>query len=130
MSLKENNILLETTCILCPNGCELKLLKAENTDLYKVVGNKCPKGENFAIDEYIAPKRMVTSTVKTIYKNRPRLPVKTAQPIPKDAIFQVMNIINHIVVDHQVNQGDILIKNIGQLNISLIATSTISDDEI
>lgn len=119
--------LLVTTCILCPNGCSLRLLDGQEG--YQVTGNACPKGVDYALAEYRHPMRTVTSTVRTIYPNKPRLAVKTSQPISKDQIFEVMAIINHIRVDHPVACGDILSDKILGTETAIIATDQIREGD-
>ena len=104
----------ELVCIVCPNGC---LLKIDEKTL-KVEGNKCKKGEEFAISELTAPKRTLTTTVRTAFKDIPVLPVRVSGEIPKDKIFDVMKEINKTVVDETV------IKNVLNLGVDVIATSS------
>lgn len=110
----------ELVCIVCPNGC---LLKVDEKNL-KVEGNKCKKGEEFAISELTAPKRTLTTTVKTAFKDVPVLPVRVSGEIPKDKIFDVMKEINKTVVDKTVKRGEAVIKNVLNLGVDVIATSS------
>ena len=110
----------ELVCIVCPNGC---LLKIDEKTL-KVEGNKCKKGEEFAISELTAPKRTLTTTVKTAFKDVPVLPVRVSGEIPKDKIFDVMKEINKTVVDKTVKRGETVIKNVLNLGVDVIATSS------
>lgn len=114
---------LSTTCILCPNGCEVTLHRDEKG--YSVTGNRCKKGIAFAVDEHEAPKRMVTSTVKTVYKNQPRLSVKTASPIPKGQVMTVMDAINKVTVDRSLDKGAVVIEDVCGLGVDVVATGRI-----
>lgn len=110
----------EMICICCPIGCNLKIEKvAEN---YLVSGNKCPRGNSYGIEETIAPKRTITSTVKIKGGLYPMLPVKTSAPIAKALIFEVMKILSHIEVAHPVKTGDIIISNVANTGIDIVAT--------
>lgn len=120
--------LLTTTCIICPNGCDVSLY--DDHGQYQAIGNSCSKGLTFAVGEYEHPVRMVTSTVKTIYKKRPRVSVKTDHPISKGLIFQVMDAINQVVVDYPVQVGDVLIEDVAGTDVSIVATSRIWEDEL
>lgn len=111
----------ELTCIECPNGCQLRI--TINDDDIVVEGNSCPKGKDFAITEMTNPTRTICTTVKTIYKDVPVLPVRVSKPIPKSMIFQCMNEINKICVTSKVKRGDILINNILGLDVDIIVTS-------
>ncbi|MBN1103558.1 MAG: DUF1667 domain-containing protein [Deltaproteobacteria bacterium] len=73
------------TCIVCPNCCEIE------TDGSGVVGARCPKGEDFARQEWVSPHRVITTTLRIRTPEGPRLlPVKTARPVPLARIMDIM----------------------------------------
>lgn len=109
------------TCIVCPNGCELIVNK--NNDQWTVTGNLCPRGRDFAINEMTNPKRSICSTVKTIFKEAPRLPVRTDGEIPLKDIFPLMRLLSTVVIDKRVHGGEIIIENALNTGINVIATS-------
>ncbi|NCC63787.1 MAG: DUF1667 domain-containing protein [Spirochaetia bacterium] len=78
------------TCIACPIGCNLTLFIQDET-LISVEGNRCPRGETYAKDEYIAPKRIVTATVRVTGGLQNRAPVKTDRPIPKEHVPHLLD---------------------------------------
>ena len=49
-------------CISCPLGCRLIVTWEDERDI-TVKGNRCAKGESYAQEEILAPKRVVTATV-------------------------------------------------------------------
>ncbi len=110
----------EFVCIVCPNGCLLSV----DEKTHKVEGNKCKKGEQFAIDELTAPKRTLTTTVRTAFKEFPVLPVRVSGEIPKEKIFEVMEEINKTVVDTKLKRGEPVLKNVLNLGVDVIATSS------
>ena len=110
-------------CIVCPNSCELEITEGENG--LSVSGSKCKRGVQFALDEMTAPKRTISSVVKTAFAQVPVLPVRVSAEIPKDKIFDVMNEINHVTVTKRVGRGDPVIKNVLSLGVDVIATSDI-----
>ncbi|MGH4122101.1 MAG: DUF1667 domain-containing protein [Clostridium sp.] len=109
------------TCILCPNGCSITAFKVGQE--YEVKGNKCPKGKEFAINEITDPRRSVCSTMKTIFEKVPRLPVRTNGEVPLEDIFNVMEEINSKSLDKPVHVGDVLIENVSNTGVNVIATS-------
>jgi len=73
------------TCIVCPACCELE------TDGVEVNGARCPKGEQFALQEMVMPLRVVTTTVRAETTGRIRMvPVKTEAPVPMARIAEIM----------------------------------------
>lgn len=111
----------ELTCIVCPVGCHIKV-----DDQIQITGNRCPRGLQYAKIEITAPKRMLTTTVKTSFKSMPRLSVKTKEPIPKELIFEIMSDLNQVLVDKHVKIGDIIVSNIHDTGIDIIATKSIT----
>lgn len=100
----------DITCICCPVGCIVHIEKID--EKITVNGNNCKRGENYAKEELISPKRTITSTVKVIGGNKILVPVKTSKPIDKDKIFTCMNVIHKTKVKAPINIGDIIIKDI------------------
>ena len=111
----------DSTCIICPRGCALKV--EINGDNITVTGNSCPKGKQYAIDECTNPTRTVTSSVRVENREDTMVSVKTASPIPKDKIFEVMRLIRAKSVCAPVGIGDIIIKDVFGTNI--VATKNI-----
>lgn len=113
----------EMVCIECPNGC---VLSVENKDGEILVSNnKCKKGITFAKTELLSPKRTISSIVKTVFPETPVIPVRVSGDIPKDKIFDVIEEINQIRLDKRVGRGDIIIDNVLDLGVNIIATSSI-----
>jgi len=106
----------EFICICCPKGCHLVY---ENG---KVTGHNCLRGLAYAKQEATNPTRVVTSTFKVNGKEINVLPCKTSGPIPKDKIFDCMKEIDKLNVDLPVQFHQILIKNLLNLGVDVIAT--------
>ena len=102
------------TCIVCPIGCNLEVI-IEDGKVINVTGNTCPRGKVYANDECTNPKRVVTTTI--MCDNGKVLPVKTSTSIPKDKVFECMNIINSTICKLPVKVGDIIIKDVFGANI-------------
>lgn len=109
----------ELVCIVCPNGCKMTVDEIS----HEVSGNKCKRGELFAVQELTKPMRTICSTVRTAFPDCPVLPCRVSAEIPKDLIFEVMKEINAVVVEKRLNRGDVIIKNVAGLNADVIATS-------
>lgn len=110
----------EITCIVCPKGCKLTVTK-ENED-YQVSGNFCKRGVKYGITEVVNPVRQVTSTICIKDSLHPRLPVITDKEISKDLIFKAMAEINKVSVKAPVQYGDVIIKNILNTDVNIIAS--------
>ena len=99
--MENKNIVM--TCISCPLGCTLEVKKVG--DDYEVLGNKCKKGKEYAIQELTNPMRGLTSTVKSVFQDIPRVPVKTDKEIPLQDIFLFMEEINSVVLEKRLKPG-------------------------
>lgn len=113
----------DITCICCPIGCIIHTEKID--EKINVSGNNCKRGENYAKEELVSPKRIITSTVKVIDGNKILVPVKTTAPIDKDKIFTCMEIIHNIKAKAPISIGDIIIKDIAE-GIDLVSCSFVS----
>lgn len=111
----------ELICICCPKGCHLKV----NAEANKVSGNSCPRGVEYGINEVTNPVRVITSTVKVRNGDVKLVPVKTSSAIPKELNFKCMNEINKAIIEAPIKVGDIIIKNILDTGIDIIATKNI-----
>lgn len=113
----------EMTCIVCPNGCSLKV--EEKDGKWEVSGNQCKRGELFAAEEMTHPMRTVCSTVRTVFAEIPVIPVRVSAEIPKERIFDVMKQINQVTADRIYSSGEPVIENVLGLGVDVIVTSDI-----
>lgn len=97
------------TCIACPLGCTL-LIELNGKNVVSIEGNTCPRGKEYAVSECTSPVRTVTTTMKC--ENGELVPVKTSKPIPKDKVFEAMEIINSTIAKLPLTVGDIIIPDL------------------
>lgn len=112
----------ELTCINCPLGCRISV-ELEGSEVIGVSGNTCPKGDAYARKEVVHPTRIVTSTMRVDDGTRPVVSCKTSSDIPKEKIFDVMSEINGCTAHAPVKIGDVLIKNVANLGVDIVATA-------
>lgn len=108
-------------CIECPKGCALTV-NIKNKAVVSVSGNKCSKGREYAVTEIENPLRILTSAVYSRGLSLKILPVKTDRPIPKGKILPAMEEIKKIRVNKSFREGDIVVKNLLNLGVNLVAT--------
>ena len=109
------------TCIECPKGCLLSV-DVENCRVVKVTGQKCPKGEGYAISEIENPMRILTSSVLAVGLELKMVPVRTDKPIPKENLLKAMGGIKKIRLKKPVRAGEIIAENFLGLGVNLIST--------
>jgi len=112
------------TCILCPAGCKI-FIEIEDGICINIEGNKCKKGIEYGINETLYQKRIVTSSILIINGIWPLVSVRTSDPIPKEKIFEILDIIKKTNICAPVKSGDIIIQDIANTGVDIVATRTI-----
>lgn len=112
----------ELVCIVCPRGCRLTV---DEDNGYAVTGNSCPRGEAYGKAELIHPTRVVTSTVRCTGGSRPRCPVKTNGPVPKDKMFDVVAALDGVDLTAPIHIGQVVIPNVCGTGVDIVATKNI-----
>ena len=111
-------------CIGCPKGCSIKIIH-DGGSIQDFSGYTCKKGLEYAQNELISPKRILTSTIIIKNGDPPLLPVKTKDAISKGKIFDCMKEICKIELQAPVALGTIVKSNIGGTGVDLVATNNI-----
>lgn len=113
----------ELVCIVCPMGCRMTLIEDPTSDKgWKVAGNNCKRGIEYGIKEMTEPTRVLTTTVVVRGGLLPRLPVRTQGAVPKELVFKCMDVLDEVVVDSPVQMGQVIVENILNTGIDVIAT--------
>ena len=118
---------VDLTCIGCPLGCRIEVMMNEDGGIELVTGYSCQRGENYAVKEVTAPTRIVTSSVR-VYGSRTgerMVPLKTASDIPKGKIMDVIRDLAGVSVPCPVRIGDVIMKNIADTGVDVIATKNV-----
>ena len=111
----------EITCIACPVGCRLSVWQ-DGDGAVMVDNNQCARGKKYGAQEYTAPMRMVTSSVRVIGGPEPLAAVRSAAPIPKQRIAQALREIHALSAAPPLKVGDILLDDLAQSGVALIVT--------
>lgn len=116
----------ELTCIVCPRGCLIQLVKEGES--YVCSGNQCKRGEVYAIQEVTEPRRMITTTVKIEGSKLTRCPVVSRSAIKKEDIFKMIDVLEKVVIQAPINVNDVVVSNIIGSGIDIIASRSIKKD--
>ena len=114
---------LQVICTVCPIGCSINVVGNDHS-VQEMSGYQCPRGKKYATDEFIAPSRILTTSVRIRGSQEPLIPVRSSSPVPKKLLMQCMEEIKKITVDTPIKQGDVIIHNILGCNSDIIATAT------
>lgn len=118
--MMEHNIV----CIACPVGCRMTIT-GDTAHTISVTGNACNRGKTYAISEQTNPVRIVTSLVSVAGRRQP-VSVKTREGIPKGKIFAILEEIRTARVTPPIRTGDVIIRNVCNTGVDVIATSILS----
>jgi len=110
----------EIICISCPIGCILTV-GWENGEI-NVSGHQCNAGVAYAKEEVSNPTRNIATSVRVVGGDMPMLSVKTALPIPKGAIRDVVDAIHQVTVTAPVKIGDVVLADVAGTGVDIIAT--------
>lgn len=121
---------LQFNCTTCPSECLLAVEVERDADgtvveVRSVTGNSCPRGDKFAHQELTCPMRVLTTTVAVSGGDEVLLPVRTAEAIPLELHAQAMALIRGLVVNAPIHMGDVILPNLLDTNIKLIASMDI-----
>ena len=109
------------TCIICPRGCAMTAVITETG--VQVSGHSCSRGEEYAITECTNPVRTVTATLRVSNRPDTMVSVKTAAPVPKASMFEVMDLLRRTAVQAPIAIGDVLLPDV--FGTQIIATKDI-----
>ncbi|HEX3001254.1 MAG TPA: DUF1667 domain-containing protein [Methanoregula sp.] len=117
----------ELTCVICPNGCPLKVALEEGPlpRIVEVTGNTCKKGAEWAEQEIINPMRTIASSILVEGGDFSLVSVRTDYAIPLARIFDVMRVIKTTRVKAPVNIGEVLIQKPADTSCNIIATRNV-----
>ena len=124
--LKDEREEREVTCIQCPMGCKIAV------EIYRqeVLGTKnagCSRGVEYAIKEIKSPVRDFFSTIKVNNGKTPMLSVRSTKPVPKDLLLVCAIEISKLTVQAPIRIGSVIVKDILNSGIDIIATKNIEE---
>ena len=125
---------LQFNCTTCPSECLLTVEVERDAngavvEVRSVTGNNCPRGDKFAHQELTCPMRVLTTTVAVSGGDEALLPVRTAETIPLALHAQAMDLIRGLVVDAPIRMGDVILPNLLDTNINLVASMDVTQEQ-
>lgn len=112
------------TCVNCPMGCVIDVTFDGSGAIDSIAGHTCKLGEDYVRQEAVDPRRNV-STLLWVEGSLEPLSVKTAAPVPKDKISEVMAAIRKAKVTLPIQAGDVVLENVAGTGISIVATKSL-----
>ncbi len=119
----------EMTCITCPMGCRLSIKRISESEI-AVSGNKCMRGEQYAKEEILFPRRVVTATCavagRTGIDGPGRVPVRSSAAFPKERVNELLAEIYRKEIALPVERGHVVIADALGLGIDVIVTRSMT----
>jgi CxxC motif-containing protein len=115
-------------CIGCPTGCSGEVIVAGGS-VVEMRGFTCDKGKAYAAEEVVAPKRMVTTTIRVRGGVLPLLPVASERPVPKGRVVDCVNALRRETVDAPIAIGAVVLADALGLGIRFRAARAIAAAE-
>jgi CxxC motif-containing protein len=91
----------------------------------EVSGNQCDRGRIYAENEYLAPKRMITTTVRIKGASVPLLPVISRGVVPKELLRECLELLYGVAVESPVKMGDVVAENILGTGVDVVAARSL-----
>jgi CxxC motif-containing protein len=113
----------ELICIVCPNGCEIKV-EFENGEL-NIQGEQCKRGREYAECEMTNPMRTLSTSVLVENGEFPLVSVRLTKPVPKSRIFDIMNQIREVRLQAPVHIGFVVLDNVCGCDSNVIVTKNV-----
>ena len=114
----------EIICTVCPRGCRIQV-EGQGDTIISVEGHSCKRGLEYGSAEFAHPVRILTTTVKLEGVQNDLLPVRSSKPLPKEKLFDCMDIIRATTVKVPVARYDVIIPNICDCGVDIVATKTV-----
>ncbi|NQT46129.1 MAG: DUF1667 domain-containing protein [Candidatus Omnitrophica bacterium] len=111
-------------CTICPLGCKVMATYAHKKAT-AICGNRCPKGEAYALSEIRNPRRILTTTIKVEGGIFPLVSVRTNRPISRDSMRRVVKNLHNTFVKAPIEIGDRLAHGVSGSGSDIVATRSI-----
>lgn len=136
----------EMICITCPMGCHLQIERLSGNEI-AVTGNRCARGEQYAREEMLSPRRVVTSTCRAKagaavageataegvarcagegslkaggLPGPRRVPLRTRGSFPRERIPELLALIHKLELQLPVKRGQVVLADALGTGIDLI----------
>ena len=125
-------MLREYTCIICPNGCDIRVQIEEREDgsrrICSVEGAACPRGRAYVEQELTDPQRNIATSVLVKGGILPLASVRLTNPIPRDRIFDAVSEIKKYNLTAPVKAGTVVIPRLMGYDTDVIVTKSVPEN--
>lgn len=111
-------------CTGCPLGCRLEV-DAIDGDVIEVRGFTCKRGERYGRQEHVDPRRPLSTSVWVAGSHVERLPVRSAEPVPKAQLRAVAAALRGVCVHAPVRRGEVVLTDAAGTGIDIVASRSL-----
>ncbi len=115
----------EYICIRCPRGCEVRFNLDPEGRIQDLTGNFCRLGETYVQSELTDPRRTLTTLVRVRHGVSPLVPVWTEEPVPKDRVLELADLLRSITLDAPVKIGQVVLADPLGVGIPVVASGNV-----
>ena len=110
-------------CIVCPLGCEITV-QGEGGSIHSIEGHTCKRGEVYASEEFLAPARIFTSSVRLTGARQPLMSVRSRAPIPKELLLKCVEQLRFLELKAPVGLYDVVVPDILGAGVDIVTTAS------
>ncbi|MDH5440749.1 MAG: DUF1667 domain-containing protein [Candidatus Bathyarchaeota archaeon] len=114
----------EVVCIVCPVGCRI-VVETEDSEVVRIDNAGCERGKDYSLQEIRSPVRDFFTTIRVADGKPPLVSVRSIKPIPKNMLILCAAELARRIIQAPVNIGDIIVENIMNLGVDIIATKDV-----
>ena len=116
-------------CITCPRGCLITVLGQPGL-VDEISGHQCGRGEKYARQEFLDPRRILTSSVLFTGPGRALLPVRSSRGLPRDLLLPSMEVIRRCRVSPPVGLHQVIIPDILGTGVDIISCLPLNKEDL
>lgn len=114
---------MEKVCIVCPRGCNLNYEYMDGELV--VTNNGCKRGPEYLSQELVAPKRMLTTTVKVVGGEFPVVPVHAGEYVDKEDVELFIKYLKSVEVQAPVECNMEILNSINGKEVKVLTSRDI-----
>lgn len=118
----------EMICIICPLGCSLTVNYTQKA-IQNVEGKQCERSLDYAEKEIFNPERTLTTTVRVKHGHLPLVSVRTNKPLPKELLFDAMDLLAEIEVEAPIKIEHKIVENLFNTGVDVVATKNVEKSQ-
>lgn len=117
------------TCVVCPNGCTIKItfdeIPGAKPVFIEAQGQRCPRGLTWSQQEIVDPMRNFSSSVLVKNGKFIECSVRLSKPVPLAKVFEIMEEIKKLQPTAPLSVGQVLLNNPAGTDTEVIVTKNI-----